>query len=655
MDNPTAVPPGRIRLIPFFRIIWGGKEVIRGNWYLGLIGLHTKGYPRELWIYLSMREFLRWSAGTLVVTYFVGAAVLTWFYSRNPYNKITYADLILPTRWSELRTLRGEANIEEGLAKLKAGQYGPAFMLLNQGLARKPDNIPARLVVAQMYTSMGYLNRAMQVYRAGLPYAGEQRRFIAAAIQLAEYTEDYELVLTLVKEAEPAVPTDFPSLRTFLQEKRILAYEKLGRYDDIEALWTANQAAPTMRLNAAHLRALAATGKAAEAIAALEAKPAQYGLLREPWELLLELARIAQNPAAVNRALDTLVQLEPTRYRFYVKRIAYLVETDAEQAASEQIDSYFLRFGSDPVAVVMLLKGIEQKPTQQAVDHIWREISALGLAGPAAHMTYVQNLIKLGALERAQQQYAIACYEIERTKYRDDGWMEGTGILLELMRSDSPSSRSLLQNYAVNRALPPSAFRAMIGSLLDAKRLAAAREIALLASNRYPSIRDLPAAATDLSAPEVTNTVAAIKPRDAEVSLPLDQARQELASLDAAIQSGQWGDALTRCIRVEKSPLARELGDQLLSRFIKIHGHLSNQAELSWHMRRLLGLGRLEPARLRALAEELNSSGRADSAQTLLREVLRRHPDAKWASDLLRVWIAEVKAAPMSVTPAARE
>ncbi len=652
MDNPAAVPPGRIKLIPYFRIIWGAKEVIRGNWYLGLIGLHTKGYPRELWIYLSMRGFLRWSAGTLIVTYFAGAAALAWFYGRNPYNQITYTDLILPTRWSELRTMRGQANIDEGLAKLKAKQYGAAFMLLNQGMARKPDNISARLVVAQMYTSMGYLNRAMQVYRDGLPYAGEQRRFIAAAIQLAEYMEDYELVLALVKEAEAGVPANSLSLRTLLQEKRILSYEKLGRYDEIEALWTASQTKPTMRLNAAHLRALAATGKAEEAIAALEAKPDQYGLLREPWELLLELSQNAKSDLNARRALDALIELEPVRYRFYIKRIAYLVETGAVQEAQSQIGSYFLRFGADSVAVVMLLKGIEPYPTREAVDRVWNEIRAAGQVGPAAYMTYVQNLIHLGALYEAQQQYTLARIEIERTRYRDDGWVEGTGNLLELMKADSPSARSLLRNYVTSNPLSPEAFRILLGNLLRVGRTDAAREMAILAQNRFPAIRNLPADALAVSTPIIAESNN--KPREPNV-VPLMEAREELAALEAAITANQWEKALIHIVKVEKSPLGREMADQLLYRRLIIHGHLSNQTELSWYMRRLMSSGRVDPSRIRDLASNLYRQAHMDSALTILREVLRRYPDAKWATDQLHIWNTEIKAAELKPVPLDRE
>ncbi|MBX3751518.1 MAG: hypothetical protein KF897_15675 [Opitutaceae bacterium] len=488
MDDPNALSPARNRLLPHFRFIWGGKETIRGNWFLGLIGFHTKGYPRELWVYFSVRGFLLWSTGSAVAAYFVGAAALTWFFSRNPYNQISYADLVLPTRWSELRAKRGQAQIEEGLDKLKAKQYGPAFMLLNHGLARKPDNIAARLVVGEMFTSFGYLSRAMQIYRAGLPYAGDQPRFLNAAFKLAEYMEDYALLLDLVTEAEKVVPPELNLLRRQLQEKRLLAYEKLGRYDEILALHAATPA-PTMRLQIARLRALSATGRGPEAIAELEANPERFGLLRVPHELMLELAKANGRSDLCLRAVDTLVAMEPMRHRFHVLKIAYLAEIGAEHEAMDLVDGFFLRFGGDPVAAAVLLKALEGHPSRALVEKVWASCQTFGLAGPAAHISYVQNLIKLGALSEARREFGLAVSKIQQSRFADNGWVEGTSLLLDNLTMDSPSTRNLLQNYASTRPLGPEAYRTLVGTLYRSEQYGAAREIALIGRNRYPAIQ----------------------------------------------------------------------------------------------------------------------------------------------------------------------
>jgi len=636
MDDPNALSPARNRLLPHFRFIWGGKEAIRGNWFLGLVGFHTKGYPRELWVYFSVRGFLLWSSGSAVAAYFVGAAALTWFFSRNPYNQIGYADLVLPTRWSDLRAKRGQAQIEEGLDKLKAKQYGPAFMLLNHGLARKPDNIAARLVVGEMFTSFGYLSRAMQTYRGGLPYAGDQPRFLNAAFKLAEYMEDYALLLELVTEAEKVVPPELNLLRRQLQEKRLLAYEKLGRFDEILALHAATPN-PSMRLQSARLRALSGQGKGAQAIAELEAEPAKFGLLREPWDLLLELARENGRADAGRKAVNELVALEPARHRFYARRIAYLVEIGAESEALDQVDDYFFRFGGDPAASALLLKELQAHPLRAVVDKAWNLCRTFGAAEPAVHVAYVQNLIKLGEVDEARRECTMVARELQRRQLSDGGWIEGTNLLLDSLILDSPSSRNLLLNYAGARPLSPDAYRTMVGSLYQAGRFDAARDVAQIGKNRYPAIQGFPsdvftARSESLSAP------IAVKAKEAPTVVSAAEAKPELAALEAAMQAGDWESALAKITIVEKSPLARELGDKLLYDRITIHGHLSDQTEISWYMRRLIESGRPDPARLRVIANALYDAGNDASAHTILREVLRKYPDAKWALTQIEVW-----------------
>lgn len=634
MDNPAAVPPGRIRLLPYFRIIWGGKEVIRGNWYLGLIGLHTKGYPRELWVYLSMRGFLRWSAGTLVVTYFVGAAALAWFYSRNPFNKITYADLILPTRWSELRTLRGEANIEEGLAKLKAKQYGAAFMLLNQGLARKPDNIPARLMVAQFFTSAGYYSRAIKVYRAGIPYAADQRRFMENAFQLAEYMEDYDTVLQFVADAEAVIPPDELANRRFLADKRILANEKLGKYEANLRLWESAQPTPTMRLNTAWARALSATNRGDEAIAAICREPRKFGILKEPWELLLELARANGRTDAGRIAVNSLVALEPTGYRFLAVRIAYLSEIADVAEAANEVDNYFLRFGYDEKAVVALLKAVEGKADLQILNKIWSGTRSAGQATPAAYVSYIRSLTRMGQITLARQELLQAEKVMAKNHYPESDWATGSHLLLNAMEADTPSNRNLLESFTAQRPLPPEAYRSMTRDLLATNQNAIAYAIAAQARDRYPAMQNLPVVTLETNAAEPK----ANPPHKAKLQIvPATEAQQALAALDNAILAQDWNQALEDISKVENSPLARELSDQLLFQRITIHGYRSDQSELAWYMRRLLST-RMEFAQLRNLAVQLHTAGHKDSSQTILKEILRKHPEAKWAAEQMRAW-----------------
>ncbi len=164
----------------------------------------------------------------------------------------------------------------------------------------------------------------------------------------------------------------------------------------------------------------------------------------------------------------------------------------------------------------------------------------------------------------------------------------------------------------------------MIDALLRSGRQEAAHEIALLARNRYPAIRDITPAALEVRNPEILIAIAS-KPRDAEVVIPLIEARQELAALHTSMQTGQWDLALSHIGNIEKSPLAKELGDQLLYHRITIHGYLSNQTEISLYLRRLLASGRLDVARIRNLATDLHEPERFVHAGLRVHRVAGQH------------------------------
>lgn len=94
--------------------------------------------------------------------------------NKNPYNRISYTDLILPTRWDELRSKRGEALIDEGLNEIKEQRFGVGLMLLAHGLKLEPSNVAGRMILGQMYAQAGYVHRALSIFRIGLPYAAQQ-------------------------------------------------------------------------------------------------------------------------------------------------------------------------------------------------------------------------------------------------------------------------------------------------------------------------------------------------------------------------------------------------------------------------------------------------------------------------------------------------
>ncbi|MFI5356032.1 MAG: hypothetical protein ACHQ4G_01720 [Opitutales bacterium] len=649
MDNA----PIRNRLIPRIQVIWSARSAPKVRWVGGLFGLQLRGSGvRELILYLSIRGALLWSGALLLAAFVVGTASGAYFLARNPYNRISYADLVLPTRWGTLREKRGLTLIDDGLHQMQTRRYAAGVMLLARGLQLEPSNIPARLVLGQVYAQGGFLQKAMQVFRDGIPYAGGRQRYLDICFKMAGYLEDYQQALDMVAEAEKTVAPGDATMRRWLRDQQATALVRLGHDQEVLALWAAAQGGvPSMALNAAWARALAGLGQGSQAMAAVEQDPGKFGVFAEPWQLLLELARETHQPAVGRRAAQALVAIDPADFHYHAQRLVYLVEVGRPAEIKPAVLDYYLRFGLDEAARVTLLKELEPVATREAVQLIWAQTEATGRIGVPERIAHVQDLIMAGALPEAARQFELTQRAISLAKAPDGGWVDGTRVLLDLLTTGSASGLTQLQAFCNNHPLTPAAFRMLVRSLLVNDRSSAAREMVALARNRYPGIQNLP----EIAAPETGDAEAVLRrEREREnARVSNSEARAALASLNAALAAGRWDEALDAIAKVEKSSLTGELGDMLLYDRLAIHGHLSNQTELSWYLRRLFEQPHPDPARLRALAVELHDAGQTDSALTLLRVVRGKFPSAAWAAALQKAWQDELKSAPVDSLPRA--
>ncbi|MSU49751.1 MAG: hypothetical protein EXS37_11815 [Opitutus sp.] len=98
------------------KFVWGASRVIRGRWYLGLVGIYDREEGvRGDGLAVSVRGVLLWGGFLAVVMWFVAALVLFWIWERDPYSALTYEDaLFYPTRRAEIAKKNGRAFISAG-------------------------------------------------------------------------------------------------------------------------------------------------------------------------------------------------------------------------------------------------------------------------------------------------------------------------------------------------------------------------------------------------------------------------------------------------------------------------------------------------------------------------------------------------------------
>ena len=124
--------------LPPIKLVWSPRRQPADWRWGGLLGSYRRGGGGSWAVAVSVRGVLLWGGTLGLAALLATAGAATLWLDRKPSNRITYADLVLPWHWPQLNRLRGESQIEEGVADLREKKYGPALLSLEAGLRRFP-------------------------------------------------------------------------------------------------------------------------------------------------------------------------------------------------------------------------------------------------------------------------------------------------------------------------------------------------------------------------------------------------------------------------------------------------------------------------------------------------------------------------------------
>jgi len=441
--------------LPRLQLVWRPWSAPEAKWRLRLIGICYKETPRRLFVFLSVRGLLLWSSGTALAAYLVGTAALAWIWGQNPYNHITYADLALPTRWRELRSKRGQGQIDEGIHELRSGNFSAGVMLLNHGLGEHPSDFRGRLVLSQVFINLGYLHRGQQVLEDGLGLGPPPKVYRESLLRLTNYLEDYERVLELTDRIEKTLPATDGATRRWVLTQRVAALEKLHRYDEIEKLRNAQIDSPSFAVEAAWARVQAARGRPEEALREIARDPGRFGVTADRCQLQLALAIAAHDPVTARAAIQAWIKEEPTKPEPRLAEIVALIQLGDATDARDRLQRFFLNFGSEKAAVVFAFRKFSELPDVRWLQAAHQEAVESGAMGVEARIPYVQGLLMAGKVAEARAEFDLVASLIEKAKVKDFGWAEGTRLLLDVITNDSPSNRSQLIDFFRGHRLTP--------------------------------------------------------------------------------------------------------------------------------------------------------------------------------------------------------
>lgn len=647
------------------KFIWGAGGVIKGRWYLGLLGFYDRvvGEP-DSGLAISVRGFLLWLAALGLAAYLAAATALLFWLDRNPYNRVAFADTVtLPWRWRQFQSLRGQSLIAEGRADMREGHWGDALFKLRAGLAREPHDLQARLVLAQFYIASNQRPLARRTLSEGLSDDFPGLAYLGAAFTLAAQAEDYAFIESICARYLPqldAVNAARP--RRWLMQRRLQNFIDLGQPARVLTVAERDSGVPLSVRRELRVLALLALDREDEAVRELKAwrvrAPADTD---QVLRLLVRAEREAKRYEAMEGALDELVARTPGQPTPYVYRVVQLTLAGRKANAETALADYLRRFGArvenlhllaEPLASIKAggpgLARIVTTAREQGFELIrFQLMLAQGLLtdGEAREAgSVLAEILKEGSVQPGKPaQLANPLGAAPRQKAAELAMRDWLQAMADTLLSPVPAAQTAFVETLRKRPVNMATLRVIVATLRAGGRGETAQTILRLSEGAYPANvwvhSQLAELAVEARSPAENP---AVRPVEAEIG-----EQSFFVKLDVAIRAADWATAQQhvrdlRNRRPAPSWLATRDADVLLAQMRIEHGAGDRLAMLITAKAYLDGEVRRSQAAL-ALAQELHAAGAKDDAWLLVKEILRKAPNFPPAERQLAAWTLQKK------------
>lgn len=654
---------------PKIKLCWNGSQV-EADWHLGLFGVYTRGLAggRLRGIVISGRGVLAWCAGLAVVAYFTGALALWFWLERRPYNYVTYADLILPTRWSGIEKLRGQALIAEGQEDIKARKWSEGLSKLRIGIARNPDEIEGRLVLAEMFTAMKARKQAIEIYDGGLAKRYPGRDYVEAMLKSAMQSEHFEWALRTCDRALALVGDD-PKLgaeRSWLIQRKLGVLLAADRADEALAVAESAGESRSPALSEYRVLALLKAGKPADALAFLEEWSRWQGARADQQILRLRVRayREAGDLPAMERVLEELRALSPADPRPYVYGIVQRLLAGRTDEANAGFDQFLLRFGSRPAYLHMLAAPLAEIAERAMLERLIAHARQQGFELEPFRRFLAQVLMAKNEWSAAAR--VLAESEAEAKQGDAAAWYDLMNAQIQAVLDPGDGPQSRLVSLVRGRQFALSFYKDLIGNMRRAGRPATAREIVTFAQGVFPQNNEIERWREELDGELAAIRTAATAQAQAQAKpqiprsssaattpdiAPPTAARGVLteAEFEARLKelavAGDYAGALKviREARLAKPEWLAAREADLYRDEIRFSGRTGDVLSLRSAARFYINGDRLRSAGVIGIARELHAAGRKDEAVFLIKELIAKEPDYTVAQRLLAEWTAKPK------------
>ena len=523
------------------KFIWGSSKVIRGRWYLGLVGLYERQEgKRGRALAVSVRGLLSWSLALGLVLYVAAATALFWLWERNLYNLLTYQDaLSYPFRRAALQEKRGRMFIAQGTDLFRAKKFYDAATLLRLGLARQPRDHRARMLLARYYVMANQRALAQQVLAEGLGDSYPGRAYLEAFFDAAALGENFERVVAECRRYEAQVNVE-GSLRDqrWLRSRKFAALGALGRWEEVLAL--AALPAGGELAEEHRILALLELGLAEEALAGLAEWKTRPGATKSlVVRLQIRALREAGHYREMEPAITDLRAFDPASNASAVYGVIQLSMAGQDTAADVAFTDYLFRFGGSAANLMQLAKPLAEIGDLPRLRRCVAAAAERGYPARFFHTLLIQLLIKRAEWPEARALLAHLPLATGREAVVAKIWQDWIEWLIDAATNPADPVQLQLLDFLRSRTWPLSMFRRSLEVLIAAGRLETSREAIAVAGKAFPA-----SAWLQEQAGRVGELVAA---REAAVPVAevfrVTPERTFFPQLETALRDNRWDEA----------------------------------------------------------------------------------------------------------------
>lgn len=447
----------------------------------------------------------------LVSGWFASAAVVWKWQHRRGFHSVTYASVVQPWCWSEMRRTASHDQVELARGLMDSGDDLKALWNLLAAVRRNPsDREGARLLGAVLVRNL-MINEALESLHRGLGHFEPDAPYFQLLLDTAARAEDYEAILEVTQRYWPSGKSrNDPEISWLLASRHGLALVQLARWSEAVA-WcrtVREQASDTVSLVDIEAYALIKLGRAKEARTLLHSVPmARADHHSDLVRLLAEALYQLDDDQGFRTALLMYLQLHQGDPSRYLDVLAFCADKPRlKDEFGGALRAYYKRFGRQEDALSLLAGFLLAQQRTADLEQLLARVRDEHFNTQTAETALAECLLHDGRLAE--------CDTILRSlPVTSESNLAGFRLALlrrtlSCLQSKQSGADTALLDFLGRRRLPLDDSLALAGLLVRHGRSDTAEHILLLAKQAYPHSPRISEQLASLKAQQQTGRIA---------------------------------------------------------------------------------------------------------------------------------------------------